>query len=237
MKIRPYWNVLLAQLFFYASYTISTSAIMYYASNNLQLGESQTSLIYTGVTIGGIVVAMLLGPIAVKFDKRTAYIACMLIGGLIMVAGKFLPINSLAVAVIFAAIINIGSAGHWTLSYTLLYDIFEIDEFKTGRRREGFLMSYFSFCGKLGGALAGYVTGWTLELANYNSSSTVQTPETLAAIKSLFTVYPGILCLASGICIILYPVTRSKFNLLLKNLELKRQGKEYSTEGLERIIK
>lgn len=238
MCIKPYLNVLACQFFFYASYTIFTSSIMYFATYNLGVGETESSLIYTGVTIGGIIVAILLGPIAVKFDKRNAYITCMILGGGLMILGKFMPIESaLMVTVIFAAVVNIGSAGHWTLSYTLLYDIFEIDEFRSGRRREGFLMAYFSFCGKLGAAVAGFITGWILEMSGYDADLAVQSTEALAAIKSLFTVWPGVLCVLSGIAIILYPVTRKKFELLLANLELKRQGKEYTTEGFERLIK
>ena len=119
-------------------------------------------------------------------NKKTCLLyTSMFIGGGIMVVGKFLPIESLAIAVLFAAVINIGSAGHWTLSYTLLYDVFEIDEFRSGKRREGFLMAYFSFCGKLGGAFAGFLTGWILELANYSAGAATQSPEVLASIKSL----------------------------------------------------
>lgn len=235
--LRPYLNVLFSQLLFYASYTISSASILYFTENNLGLGETQASLIYTGVTAGGIIVALLLGPLAVKFDKRAVYIACMFLGGAIMVIGKFLPIETLGVAIFFAAVINIGSAGHWTLSYTLLYDVFEIDEFKNGKRREGFLMAFFSFCGKLGGAAAGALTGFILEFANYNASAAAQTPEALAAIKSLFTFWPGLFCLAAGVIILLYPVTKPRFLLMMKNLELKRQGKEYTTEGFEKLVK
>lgn len=234
--LKPYIFVLISQLLFYASYTISSASILYFTENNLGMGEAQASLIYTGVTTGGIIVALLLGPVAVKFDKRTAYIACMFIGGTIMVAGKFMPIESLGAAIAFAAVINIGSAGHWTLSYTLLYDVFEIDEFKNGKRREGFLMAFFSFCGKIGGAAAGTLTGFILEIAKYDASVSVQVPEALAAIKSLFTLWPGLFCLAAGVVILLYPVTRERFELMMVNLELKRQDKEYSTEGFEKII-
>ena len=235
--IKPYLNVIISQLLFYASYTISSASVLYFTENNLGLGETEASLIYTGITAGGIIVAALLGPVAVKFDKRSAYIACMFIGGGIMVVGKFLPIESLAIAVLFAAVINIGSAGHWTLSYTLLYDVFEIDEFRSGKRREGFLMAYFSFCGKLGGAFAGFLTGWILELANYSAGAATQSPEVLASIKSLFTLWPGLFCLAAGVVIVLYPGNKTRMTLLLKNLELKRQGKEYTTEGFEKLIK
>ncbi len=236
MCIKPYRNVIVSQLLFYACYTIFTASILYFVQNNLLLGEKEASLIFTGLAIGGVVVAFLLGPIAVKFDKRTTYIGCMFISGAIMVGGNFIPIESLAVAVVFATIVNIGSAGHWTLSYTLLYDVFELDEFVSGKRREGFLMAYFSFCGKLGGALAGLFTGLLLQFANYDATSTSQTPEALAAIKSLFTLWPGVLCILAGITILLYPITKPRFEALLNALTLKREGKEYSTEGFEKIL-
>ncbi len=237
MSIKPYIHVLLSQLLFYATYTISSASILYFTENNLGLTEKHASLIYTGITLGGILVSALLGPIALKIDKRTAYIGCMFIAAALMIGGKFAPINSLPAAVFYAAIINIGSAGHWTLSYTLLYDIFEIDEFRSGKRRECFLMAYFSFCGKLGGAFAGFLTGWILQFSGYDASLTKQGPEALRAIKSLFTFWPGLFCLAAGITIVLYPVTKARFDLMLKNLELKREGKNYTTEGFEEILK
>lgn len=237
MCIKPYLYVILAQLFFYASYTIFMASIIYYADSFLGIGEAETSIVYTGITIGGIIVAILLGPICVKFDKRIAYIACMFIAGAIMVAANFIPMNTLIIATIYAAVCNIGSAGHWTLSYTLLYDIFEIDEFKSGRRREGFLMSYFSLCGKLGGAIAGSMCGWILEFGGYDGNAATQSAEALGAIKSIFTMWPGIFCILCGITILLYPVKKDNFQKLLDNLELKREGKEYSTEGFEKLIK
>lgn len=236
MRIKPYRNVLISQLLFYACYTVFTASILFFTQNNLGLGEKEAALIFTGLAIGGVVVALLLGPIAVKFDKRTTYIACMFIAGIIMIVGNFIPITTLAVAVIFATIVNIGSAGHWTLSYTLLYDIFELDEFVSGKRREGFLMAYFSFCGKLGGAAAGLFTGLVLNYVNYNADSIVQTPEVLAAIKSLFTFWPGVLSILAGITILLYPITKPRFEALLTAVSLKREGKEYSTEGFEKIL-
>ena len=74
-------------------------------------------------------------------------------------------------------------------------------------------------------------------MSGYDANATVQSADALAAMKSLFTVWPGLLCVASGIVIILYPVTRKRFELLLMNLDLKRQGKEYTTEGFEKLVR
>jgi GPH family glycoside/pentoside/hexuronide:cation symporter len=237
MRIKPYLNVILSNLLFYACYTISTSSILFYVQYHLGKGEGEASLIYTGITFAGIVVALALGPLGVKFDKRSVYIACALIAGIVMVGARFFAMSTLTATLIYCMLFNIGSAGHWTLSYTLLYDVFELDDFQNGRRREGMLMAYFSFCGKLGGALAGQFSGLMLHFGGYNPALGMnQTPKAMATIKSLFTFWPGIVSLLCALTIILYPITRDKYDLLLKNLELKKAGKPYSTKGLEKLL-
>ncbi len=237
MRIKPYRNVIMANLLFYMTYTISTSSILFYVQYHLRLGEGAASVIYTAITVAGIIVAIALGPLAVKFDKRNVYIACAIIAGLIMIGAKFIVIGTLVGTVIYCMLFNIGSAGHWTLSYTLLYDVFELDDFQNGRRREGMLMSYFSFTGKLGGALAGLFTGLMLEFAGYNPTlGMAQAPEVYDTMKSLFTLWPGILSILCAVTIILYPIKRDKFKLLLERLELKKAGEPYTTEGLEELL-
>ncbi|MDD4592768.1 MAG: glycoside-pentoside-hexuronide (GPH):cation symporter [Parabacteroides sp.] len=237
MQIKPYRNVILANLLFYMTYTISTSSILFYVQYHLGKGEGEASIIYTGITIAGIVVALSLGPLGVKFDKRMVYIACCIIAGVIMIGAKFVVMGTLAATLIYCMLFNIGSAGHWTLSYTLLYDVFEFDDLKNGRRREGMLMSYFSFCGKIGGALAGQISGLLLYWGGYNATFGMnQTPEAMNTIKTLFTVFPGILSILCGVVIILYPITREKHALILEKLELKKAGKPYTIEGLEKLL-
>ena len=237
MSIKPYRNVIASNFLFYACYCITTSSVLYYVEYILGMGEKQASAVYTGVTAGGIIVAIALGPLAVIFDKRTAYILCAFISGAIMLGATFVPIVTLTAAIIYAILINIGSAGHWTLSYTLLYDISEIDEFENGRRREGFLMAYFSFCGKLGSAIASFLTGMLLEFSGYNAALGMAQPDSaLTTIKHLFTLWPALFGIACGVVILLSPVTRERYNKLLVSLDLKRQGKEYTTEGFEKLL-
>lgn len=237
MQIKPYRNVIASNFLFYACYCITTASVMYYVEYILGMGEKQASAVYSGVTFGGIAVAILLGPLAVKFDKRAVYIVCAFVSGAIMVGATFVAISTLTAAIVYAIFINIGSAGHWTLSYTLLYDISEIDEFENGRRREGFLMAYFSFCGKLGSAIASFLIGMLLEFSGYDPALGMNQPESaLSTIKQLFTLWPGIFGLACGMVILMSPVTRERYQLLLHNLALKKQGKDYTTDGFEKLL-
>ncbi|MCF6460573.1 MFS transporter [Clostridium sp. Cult3] len=237
MQIKPYLFILLADLVFYMCYTVWTTSTMYYVQYHLGMGETEASLVYAGVGISGMIIALALAKIAVKFDKRSVFIGCLSIAGVVMIAAKFINITTLRGTVIYACLGNIGAAGYWTLIYTLLYDVTDVDEFKYGKRREGMLMAYFSFFGKLGGALVGQFIGLVLHFANYDPALGLnQTQQALDAIDSLFTLYPGILALICALSIVAYPITSKRYEALIKNLELKRAGKPYTTEGFEELL-
>ena len=38
------------------------------------------------------------------------------------------------------------------------------------------------------------------------------------------------------LCLIIYPMTRKRFEALMVQLEKKRKGEEYNTEGFEKIL-
>ncbi|WZL71880.1 glycoside-pentoside-hexuronide (GPH):cation symporter [Clostridiaceae bacterium 35-E11] len=237
MKIKPYLFILLADLVFYMCYTIWTTSIMYYVQYHLGMGETEASFVYAGIGISGMIIALALGKIAVKFDKRSVFIVCLAISGAIMILAKFVEISTLRGAIIYSCLGNIGAAGYWTLIYTLLYDVTEVDEFKSGKRREGTLMAYFSFFGKLGGALAGQLTGFLLHLGNYDPALGLeQSQAALDTITSLFTIYPGIFALLCALSIVAYPITRKRYEALTENLQLKREGKPFTTEGFEKLL-
>ena len=54
--------------------------------------------------------------------------------------------------------------------------------------------------------------------------------------ENISTVIPAALFLISVICCVIYPMTRQRVNALMTQLEKKRNGEEYSTEGLERLL-
>ena len=97
-------------------------------------------------------------------------------------------------------------------------------------------MAYFSFCGKLGSAIASLLIGLLLEFSGYDATLAVQSESAMTTIKHLFTLWPGLFGLACGIVILMSPVTRERYNLLLENLALKKAGKEYTTEGFEQLL-
>lgn len=236
LKSKTYVLIMLAALFYIIAYTWTTASTVYFASHVLLLSEQATSLIYLTVTIVGGLLTISLAKVAVRFDKRSVYIAFLLLTGVAMVAAKFIGITSLLGACFYMVFISFSGAAYWTLIFNFLYDAADVDEFKFGRRRDGAIISFYSFFYKLGGAIAGQVAGIVLEINGYDASAAVQGIDAANAITSLFTIYPGIFMILSGVMIMFYPISKPRYMALQTALELKKEGKEYSTEGFEELL-
>ncbi|MPN64832.1 hypothetical protein SDC9_212609 [bioreactor metagenome] len=118
----------------------------------------------------------------------------------------------------------------------MAYDTTEVDEFVNGKRREGVLVSYMSFAQKIGGAVAMWISGLILQFVQYDGTSATQTPLAQSGIIAMYTWIPAIFLALSVLSVFIYPLTKKKHDLISRALELKKQGKPYSTEGFDDLI-
>lgn len=236
VKIRSYRIIVLASMFFYAVFTLFWAALWYFMTSNLLLTEGQSATIYTVnlvaafIAIAGIMIA------TKKLDKKEVLTGGLLIGGSIMCIFAFIGVDSYFACGVLVAIYTLAATCYWTLVYPLFYDLYEVDDLVYGKRREATMFSWFSFLDKVAAAIAIQGLGIALSMSNYNGDVVEQVPEALKTIFYSTTLVPGILIILTAICIIKYPINKNTYKTILKNLELKKAGKEYSTEGLEKII-
>ncbi len=189
--------------------------------------------------------------VAEKTDRRTATIIFLLIAvageialkviGLDFTIGNFKPMCIAA-----PAVLGFGSGAFWTLFYPMAYDLVELNEFKTGRRKESTITALPQLVQKFGSAFGILFAGLLLTLYGYDSSNDVAGKEALftkvtdgriiSGMENISTVIPAALMGIAVICIAVYPMTRKRVGILMEALEKKRRGEEYSTEGLERLL-
>lgn len=148
----------------------------------------------------------------------------------------FTGFPSFGVWLVFVSIFAFGNCAFWTLYYSMMYDISELDEFKNGTRREGIISALMSFFQKLGAAIATWVMGLLLSAGGYDGTAAVQSESALHMIKYLVTVLPAALAIIAALLAIAYPITGKRFDALLEALKLKREGKEYSTDGFKELL-
>ena len=236
VKIRSYRIIVVASMCFYAVFTIFWAALWYFMTSNLALSEGQSAFVYTMNIICALAYLGLFMLAMKKFDKKQVLTAALLIGGILLCIMGIVGITSYAGCLMIIVVYTFAATAYWTLIYPLFYEIYEADDLRFGKRREGTMFSWFSFMAKVSAAIAIQGLGIALSAANYNGEVVEQTPEALRAILTATTVVPGILIILTAVLVIIFPINRKTYALLMRNLELKKAGKEYSTEGLEKIL-
>jgi GPH family glycoside/pentoside/hexuronide:cation symporter len=124
-----------------------------------------------------------------------------------------------------AALAAIGYAVADLMPWSMLGDVIDEDELKTGDRREGLYVGFFTFLRKLGGASAVLLIGFVLDVAGYAGgvSRLEQSVTTLETIRVLTSLAPA-LFLGLAIWLALgYPLSRAAHERILDRLERRNQ--------------
>lgn len=236
IKIRSYRMIVLASIFFYAVFTLFWAALWYFMTSNLQLSEGQSASIYTVNLVVALLALAGLIYATKKIDKKEVLTGGLLLGGVALCIFGLTGVNSYLACAILVVFYTIAATCYWTLIYPLFYEIYEVDDLVNGKRREGIMFSWFSFIDKVAAAIAIQALGIALSLSNYDGEVVEQVPEALRTILYSATIVPGILIIICAIVVIKFPINKHTYKIIMANLELKRAGKEYSTEGLEKIV-
>lgn len=207
LRMKSYLVIVAAALFTNTYMALFFASILYFASFNLGLTETQSSALYTVQTFTSIALVPFLTKAALKFDKRIVYTTAMSFSGLVMIGAKFVGIEGYVSVLIYMGLASVGPAAYWMFIFNFLYDVVDVNEQMTGKRHDGVIMSFYSFLLKLGGALASFVLGVLLSRSGFDGETATQTESARAMIESLFTILPGIFLLLAGVVMIASPLT------------------------------
>lgn len=236
LKLKP-TKFLALSVFFWAMATgLCSGAMVYVMSSIMGLSEGTQSICFVVLTACGIAWLPVINLSAAKVDKQKIYFTFMGLSGIGCILFKFIDFSSIAILVVFMAIFALGNSTFWTLYYSMMYDIAELDEFKNDKRREGTIAALMSFTQKLGAAVAMWLMGFMLERGGYDGSVLEQTDSAIEAIKNVVAFVPGIMGVIAAIFAFGYPLTRPRFQALVAALALKKDGKDYTTDGFEKLL-
>jgi len=217
-------------------FSMLNTVIVYFLTYNMSMGESDQAVFW--VVYVAIVCCAL--PFVTKlcniFGKRPITLAVMVPAIVLGFILFFTGIHSFLVMYIYAGAFAISSSCFFTFYLAYAHDCVEIDELKTGERRDGSLSALASLAHQVGLALALPFTGVFLELTGYNGMMETQSESALNGILTLSTIIPATVALISFVILWFYPVTKKKYNLLHQALEKKKSGEAYSTEEFADIL-
>jgi GPH family glycoside/pentoside/hexuronide:cation symporter len=140
--------------------------------------------------------------------------------------------------VLFWALILISPAGSVAatmLSWAMIPDCTEVDEFKTGQRREGLYYGIATLAQQTAVAVTMWFMGVFLSVIGY-VPDVLQAPGALLGIRLLFAFGTALFAIVTLVLAVLMPLTREKHGALRAAIRAKQLGQEPTTEGFADVL-
>jgi GPH family glycoside/pentoside/hexuronide:cation symporter len=171
-----------------------------------------------------------------RLGKRNAFILFMALWALAYGIGNVVVKPGQMLGVYLISIIGAAGAGStYQLCWAMIPDVVEVDEFKTGRRREGLYYGVAIFILKTGSAFALLIVGHALERIGYVADA-VQPPAVLLGLRIMFGPLVAGMLVISIILAYFMPMTRDRHKALLEAIRAKKAGDEWNEEGFKELL-
>lgn len=218
--------------------TIQNSAIIYYFIYYLGLDEIQISSAMLAAWLPGIVWVPVINMISQKWSKKAAWNICMslwAIGTAVMIMFVLTPSSNFLIVCLAQVFVGIGLVSQYQIVWSMIPDIIEVDEFKSGLRREGSYYGLIAFIQKALTALTMLVSGYVLTKIGYEPN-VAQSAETLSSMKVWIAYGGGVFLMLSVVVASLNPMNRARHKALVEAIKNKNSGQKYDTKDFDILL-
>ena len=125
-------------------------------------------------------------------------------------------------ALVPAPFMAFGLGGLFTLMGSLIADVVDLDELKTGERREGMFGSIYWWVVKLGQSAAIAAGGFMLAWTGFEAGVASQSAQTLVSMRALDAFVPVLTSLVAIVVMFAYPITERRAGEIRAELERRR---------------
>ncbi len=187
-------------------------------------------------TISAMATAFLVIPVVTRISEKLGKKNAFIIATLLSIVGyalKWWGFNPENPWMMFIPIpfLSFGIGGLFTLMMSMTADVCDLDELKSGQRREAMFGAVYWWMVKLGNALAILTSGIVLHYVGFDESKDVQTIEALTNLRLADIIIPIVTALLAIASLMKYDITEEKANEIRKKLiaqrgEIHHQGDE-----------
>src|SRR3989339_1800911 len=198
---------------FFAVWPMQQYMFTYYVYNGDKVaGAALQGWALLVFAISNVSMIPLIGFLALKFGKKRTLLGALIIASLgamlfwVLITPKY-PRLSVVAQILFSP----AWAAIWVMDAAMIADVVDVDELKTGLRREGMYGAVNSFLYKVSMAMALGISGLLISFCNIDKTiAGPQTSETILKMRVLFTSLPATLMLTAAVFAYFYPLTKEK---------------------------
>lgn len=164
--------------------------------------------LFNGIGLAVVMVGVFLSnPLSRRFGKRNTFQVCLLISALLMSTFAYLPRDSVVGLFTLQVLMQLAIGPTIPLLWSMMADVADYSEWKTGRRSTALAFATIVFGLKLGGGIGGWASGALLQSAGYVSGRE-QSAEALRAISWLVSLLPAAALVAGFLVMFFYRIDR-----------------------------
>jgi glycoside/pentoside/hexuronide:cation symporter, GPH family len=228
LQNRPFLFVIGLYLCSWFAVQNTVAFIPFYAKNYMGLNNQAYTLVLIAVQVTALLMLSVWRWASARIGKKAVY---MIGNALWMVAelGLFLlKPGQTGLLYALGIIIGMGVSTAYLIPWSMIPDVIELDELRTGQRREGMFYSFMVLLQKMVLALALAIVGQTLQLAGFVSQQAgqpepIQPQSALDAIRWMVGPLPAVV-LAIGIGLAyFYPITKQKHAEIMRQLSERQR--------------
>jgi GPH family glycoside/pentoside/hexuronide:cation symporter len=225
---RPFLFVIGIYLFSWCGVQITASIIPYFVVSWMGLPQAVSAQIALAVQATALIMLFVWSRVSERVGKKAVYFMGM---GLWIIAQAglfFLQPGQVVLMYVLGVMAGFGVSTAYLIPWSMIPDVMELDELRTGQRREGIFYGFMVLLQKIGLALALFLVlkglGWAGYISGSGNVIPIQPQNALLAIRIAIGPLPTV-CLICGLVLTyFYPITREVHAEILLKLKERREG-------------
>lgn len=227
---RPFLFVIGIYLFSWIAVQITATILPYFVVNWMGLAPSVSALVALAVQGTALLMLFVWSAVSQRLGKKAAYFMGMILWLIAQAGLVFLRPGQVGLMYFLAIVAGFGVSTAYLIPWSMMPDVIELDELRTGQRREGIFYGFMVLLQKIGLAIGLFLVGLGLQSAGFvetvaGKPAPIQPASALLAIRLAIGPLPTVMLICGLVLAYFYPITREVHAQILLQLR-ERRSKE-----------
>ncbi len=220
----PYLFVIGIYLCSWLAVQVTAAVLPFYIDFWLQSEDLRLPMI-AAVQGSALVFLFVWSAISRRIGKKAVYMIGMIFWIGVQAMLFFVQPDQIMLAGVLAVLAGVGVATAYLIPWSMMPDIIEFDELRTGERREGLFYGFMVFAQKFGIGIGLFLVGAVLEARGFNENLPVgeQSDSALTAIRFMIGPVPTAMLIVGIVLAAFYPITQQKHEAVRAQLNERKQ--------------
>lgn len=224
LENRSFCILWIAFLFQNLAIGAAATTLIYFVTQVMMIAPHQAGLFMSAAGVAALAATPLWVLVGKRIGKRLGYFIGLAIAAAMTIPALFLLPEQATILLAVLIIAGLGEAATQLFPNAMAPDTVEVDELKSGLRREGAIFGAWGFCRKLGMTGGAFLVSLALAAVHFTpGAASAQPAEALAGIRIIYAAAPLGLWAAAFLAFTRYDLTEARFEALKAQIRERKQ--------------